>query len=255
MQPQRASVGRLPLGIGVGNAGQATAAVREGIVDVLDVASTIPRVARDQQQHCVAVQAATHSGITAFPPVFSQKKWPFSPLPSQNFRLWRALLTPPRLLGGAARPESATLTVTIIHAWSSMVVDVQGRLRRCCSRRRCPRRRPRSSRQSSSRHGSKWTTSARRSERQLETTETLCARRVTKNRPPTRTGATHWRPSTPRGAPQRLAFGARHARTSCRGSTTTRGRCAQSAHAAWAASRGASASARGRPQAAGRYRR
>ena len=58
--------------------------------------------------------------------VFSLRKWPFSPLPSQNFRLRRALLPPPRLLGGAARPESATLTVTIIHAWSSMVVDVQG---------------------------------------------------------------------------------------------------------------------------------
>ena len=35
---------------------------------------------------------------------------------------------PPPLLGGAARPKSATLTVTIIHvhAWSRPVVDVQG---------------------------------------------------------------------------------------------------------------------------------
>ena len=32
---------------------------------------------------------------SAFPPVFFQRKWPFSPLPSQNFRLRRALLTPP----------------------------------------------------------------------------------------------------------------------------------------------------------------
>ena len=57
---------------------------------------------------------------STFPPVFFLRKWPFSPLPSQNFRLRRALLIPPRLLGGAARPESATLTVTIIHAWSSI---------------------------------------------------------------------------------------------------------------------------------------
>ena len=74
--------------------------------------------------HCVAVQAATHSVEFYLSPRFSLRKWPFSPLPSQNFRLRRALLTPP-LLGGAARPESATLTVTIIHAWSGPVVDVQ----------------------------------------------------------------------------------------------------------------------------------
>ena len=76
---------------------------------------------------CTALQCKLQPTLwnSTFPPVFSLRKWPFSPLPSQNFRLRRALLTPP-LLGGAARPESATLTVTIIHAWSSMVVDVQG---------------------------------------------------------------------------------------------------------------------------------
>ena len=31
---------------------------------------------------------------STFPPVFFQRKWPFSPLPSQNFRLRRASLTP-----------------------------------------------------------------------------------------------------------------------------------------------------------------
>ena len=34
-----------------------------------------------------------------------------------------------RLGDGAASPESATLTVTIIHAWSQGDVDVQGQLR------------------------------------------------------------------------------------------------------------------------------
>ena len=43
----------------------------------------------------VAVQAATHSVEFYLSPVFFQRKWPFSPLPSQKFRLRRALLSPP----------------------------------------------------------------------------------------------------------------------------------------------------------------
>ena len=48
----------------------------------------------------------------------------FTP-PLAKFSPAARIIDPP-LLGGAARPESATLTVTIIHAWSSMVVDVPG---------------------------------------------------------------------------------------------------------------------------------
>ena len=55
-----------------------------------------------RQQHCVAVQAATHSVEFYLPPRFFPKEMAiFTPEPSQNFRLRRALLIPP-LAGRAA---------------------------------------------------------------------------------------------------------------------------------------------------------
>ena len=75
--------------------------------------------------HCVAVQAATHPVEFYLPPRFFPKEMAIFTPPLAKFSPAARIIDPP-LLGGAARPESATLTVTIIHAWSSMVVDVPG---------------------------------------------------------------------------------------------------------------------------------
>ena len=75
--------------------------------------------------HCVAVQAATHSVEFYLSPRFFPKEMAIFTPPLAKFSPAARIIDPP-LLGGAARPESATLTVTIIHAWSSMVVDVPG---------------------------------------------------------------------------------------------------------------------------------
>ena len=78
--------------------------------------------------HCVAVQAATHSVEFYLSPRFFPKEMAIFTPPLAKFSPAARIIDPPLpLLGGAARPESATLTVTIIHAWSSMVVDVPGR--------------------------------------------------------------------------------------------------------------------------------
>ena len=62
---------------------------------------------------------------STFPPRFFPKEMAIFTPPLAKFSPAARIIDPP-LLGGAARPESATLTVTIIHAWSSMVVDVPG---------------------------------------------------------------------------------------------------------------------------------
>ena len=76
--------------------------------------------------HCVAVQAATHSVEFYLSPRFFLKEMAIFTPPLAKFSPAARIINPPRLLGGAARPESVTLTVTIIHAWSGMVVDVPG---------------------------------------------------------------------------------------------------------------------------------
>ena len=72
-----------------------------------------------------AINPSRLPSTVPFPTFFFKRKWPFAPLPSQISPAAH-IIDPPTLLGGAARPESATLTVTIIHAWSGMVVDVPG---------------------------------------------------------------------------------------------------------------------------------
>ena len=54
--------------------------------------------------HCICKLQPTLWNST-FPPVFFQRKWPFSPIPSQNFRLRRALL-PPRACWAALRGQN-----------------------------------------------------------------------------------------------------------------------------------------------------
>ena len=71
------------------------------------------------------MQAATHSVEFYLSPRFFLKEMAIFTPPLAKFSPAARIIDPP-LLGGAARPESATLTVTIIHAWSSMVVDVPG---------------------------------------------------------------------------------------------------------------------------------
>ena len=72
------------------------------------------------------MQGATPLWNSSFPLVFLKENDHFDPSPRKIFRLRRALKHLPPLLGGAARPKPATLTVTIIHAWSGPVVDVPG---------------------------------------------------------------------------------------------------------------------------------
>ena len=76
--------------------------------------------------HCVAVQAATHSVEFYLSPRFFLKEMAIFTHPLAKFSPAARTKAPPPLLGGAARPKSATLTVTIIHAWSRPVVDVPG---------------------------------------------------------------------------------------------------------------------------------